>query len=107
MCIDFDTDLFLTERLSIFHFNVVRVGSRVPADRRLTVDSCPPMREIEGTSTCRETGIRLLVIGEIAEQICLVSFMDYDLGFFDRDETRVDRVDGNPFSPEVLPLFPL
>ena len=45
-------------------------------------------------------------IREVDEQIWLVSFMDYDLGFFDQDEGRVEPAP-NPFGPEkVLTMSP-
>jgi hypothetical protein len=31
----------------------------------------------------------------------MVSFMNYDLGFFDQDEDRVEPVGHNPFAPKV------
>jgi transposase InsO family protein len=43
-------------------------------------------------------------IREVADQVWLVSFMHYDLGFFDRDENRVEPVGLNPFAPKVLPM---
>lgn len=43
-------------------------------------------------------------IREIADEIWLVSFMDYDLGFFDQTENRVEPVGVNPFAPKVLPM---
>lgn len=43
-------------------------------------------------------------IREIADEIWLVSFMDYDLGFFDQTEDRVEPVGVNPFAPKVLPM---
>ena len=43
-------------------------------------------------------------IREIADQIWLVSFMHYDLGFFDQNENRVEPVGDNPFAPNVLPM---
>ena len=43
-------------------------------------------------------------IREIADEIWLVSFMDYDLGFFDQTEDRVEPVGKNPFAPKVLPM---
>jgi putative transposase len=43
-------------------------------------------------------------IREVADEIWLVSFMDYDLGFFDQDENRVEPVGVNPFAPKVLPM---
>jgi len=45
-------------------------------------------------------------IREVDEQIWLVSFMHYDLGFFDQDEGRVEPAP-NPFAPEtVLTMSP-
>lgn len=43
-------------------------------------------------------------IREVADSIWLVSFMDYDLGFFDETENRVEPVGANPFAPKVLPM---
>jgi transposase InsO family protein len=43
-------------------------------------------------------------IREVADRIWLVSFMDYDLGFFDEEENRVEPVGENPFAPKVLPM---
>ena len=40
-------------------------------------------------------------IREVADQIWLVSFMDYDLGFFDQDEHRVEPMGINPFAPKL------
>lgn len=43
-------------------------------------------------------------IREVADKIWLVSFMTYDLGFFDEDENRVEPVGHNPFAPKMLPM---
>ena len=43
-------------------------------------------------------------IREVADEIWLVSFLDYDLGFFDQKENRVEPVGENPFPPKVLPM---
>ena len=43
-------------------------------------------------------------IREVADGVWLVSFMEYDLGFFDRDENKVEPVGDNPFTPKVLPM---
>ncbi len=43
-------------------------------------------------------------IREVADSIWLVSFMHYDLGFFDQEENRVEPVCENPFAPKVLPM---
>ena len=42
-------------------------------------------------------------IKEVHDDIWLVSFMDYDLGYFDL-ETRVLESLENPFGPKVLPM---
>ncbi len=44
-------------------------------------------------------------IKEVHDDIWLVSFMDYDLGYFDL-ETRVLEPLENPFGPKVLPMCP-
>jgi putative transposase len=40
------------------------------------------------------------------DQIWLVSFMDYDIGYFDLEACRVDPV-ANPFGPRVLTMSPV
>jgi putative transposase len=42
-------------------------------------------------------------VKQISEEIWLVSFMHYDLGFFDLDSCRIEPVE-NPFSAKVLPM---
>jgi putative transposase len=44
-----------------------------------------------------------VAIKEVHDDIWLVSFMDYDLGYFDL-ETRVLEPLENPFGPKVLPM---
>jgi hypothetical protein len=44
-------------------------------------------------------------ISEIHDDIWLITFMDYDLGYFDL-ETRVLEPLENPFGPKVLPKSP-
>jgi integrase len=43
------------------------------------------------------------LLKEVQDDIWLVSFMDYDLGYFDL-ETRVLEPLENPFGPKVLPM---
>ena len=45
-------------------------------------------------------------IREVDNDIWHVSFMDYDLGFFDKEVDRVEPVGENPFAPKVLPMSP-
>ena len=49
---------------------------------------------------------QLVGIREVDDQIWLVSFLDFDLGFFDKDEGRVEP-GPYPFVPEkVLTMSP-
>jgi putative transposase len=45
-------------------------------------------------------------IKEVEENIWLVTFMDYDLGYFDETSKRFEPLD-NPFGPKVLPMSPV
>jgi hypothetical protein len=44
-------------------------------------------------------------IKEVAEKIWFVTFMHYDLGFFDHETGRVECTP-NPFEAQVLPMSP-
>ena len=44
-------------------------------------------------------------VREVADEVWLVSFLDYDLGFFDRELNKVEPVGKNPFAPKVLPML--
>ena len=54
---------------------------------------------------CRALAGQHVGIREVADKIWLVSFMEYDLGFFDEDENRVEPAD-IPFVTKVLPMSP-
>jgi len=43
----------------------------------------------------------------VEDKIWLVSFMDYDIGFFDEEQNRVEPMGENPFAPKVLPMSPV
>jgi putative transposase len=45
-------------------------------------------------------------VKEVADQIWLVSFMHYDLGFFDHETCRLESAI-NPFEAKVLPMSPV
>jgi putative transposase len=45
-------------------------------------------------------------VKEVSDRIWLVSFMDYDLGFFDDETCRLESA-YNPFEPKVLPMSPV
>jgi putative transposase len=44
-------------------------------------------------------------VKQVSDRIWLVSFMDYDLGYFDDETCRLEPIE-NPFSPKVLPMSP-
>jgi putative transposase len=46
---------------------------------------------------------QLVGIRELQDKIWLVSFMHYDLGFFDHEIGRVECAD-NPFEAKLLPM---
>ena len=45
-------------------------------------------------------------VKEVSDRIWLVSFMDYDLGFFDHEIGRLGTAE-NPFAAKVLPMCPV
>jgi putative transposase len=45
-------------------------------------------------------------IKEVSDRIWLVSFMDYDLGFFDHETGRLASAE-NPFAAKLLPMSPV
>jgi hypothetical protein len=44
-------------------------------------------------------------IKQVSEEIWLVTFIDYDLGYFDHETCRLESLD-NPFGPKVLRPLP-
>ena len=46
------------------------------------------------------------VVKQVADRVWMVSFMDYDLGFFDDETGRIECAD-NPFGAKVLPMSPV
>jgi putative transposase len=44
-------------------------------------------------------------VTQVGERIWLVTFMDYDLGYFDDETCRLEPIE-NPFGPKVLPMSP-
>lgn len=76
-------------------------------DKTITVTNCGRVciarRKIHITSVLagQKVGIK-----EINDNIWLVSFMDYDLGFFDDELGILEPLD-NPFGPKVLPMSPV
>ncbi len=48
---------------------------------------------------------QLVGVRQVSERIWLVTFMHYDLGYFDDETCRLEPID-NPFGPAVLPMSP-
>ena len=44
-------------------------------------------------------------VKQVDEHIWLVTFMHYDLGYFDDETCRLEPID-NPFGPKLLPMSP-
>jgi len=44
-------------------------------------------------------------VKQVSDHIWLVTFMDYDLGYFDDETCRLEPID-NPFGPKLLPMSP-
>jgi putative transposase len=44
-------------------------------------------------------------VRQVDDHLWLVSFMHYDLGYFDDETCRLEPID-NPFGPQVLPMSP-
>jgi hypothetical protein len=65
-------------------------------------DESTPTRRIE---LLRRTG-QNVGVKEVSDKIWLVTFMHYDLGFFDHETGRLENVD-NPFAAKVLPMSPV
>ena len=45
-------------------------------------------------------------IKEVEDDIWLVTFMEYDLGYFDEQTCKLEPLP-NPFGPKVLPMSPV
>ena len=61
------------------------------------------LRDGATPSECQVFAGQAVGIKEVHDDIWLVSFMDYDLGYFDL-ETRVLEPLENPFGPKLLPM---
>ena len=55
---------------------------------------------------CRAMAGQAVGIKQVEEKLWLVTFMQYDLGYFDEESKRFEPLD-NPFGPKVLPMSPV
>lgn len=44
-------------------------------------------------------------VTQVSERVWLVTFMHYDLGYFDDEAIRLEPIE-SPFAPKVLPMSP-
>ena len=76
-------------------------------DRTITVTRCGRLcigkRKINFSTVFAGQNVG---IKEVSDQIWLVSFMQYDLGFFDHETCRLEPA-ANPFEAKVLPMSPV
>jgi putative transposase len=42
-------------------------------------------------------------VTQVGERICLVTFIQYDVGYFDDETRRLEPIE-NPFGPKLLPI---
>ncbi len=75
-------------------------------DRTITVTQCGRIcfgrRKINLSTVLAGQNVG---VKEVSDKIWLVSFMDYDLGFFDHETGRLGTAE-NPFAAKVLPMCP-
>lgn len=55
---------------------------------------------------CKPLAGQPVGVKEVGDGIWLVTFMDYDLGYFDFEGKRFEPI-GNPFGLKVLPMYPV
>lgn len=76
-------------------------------DRTITVTQCGRIcfgrRKINLSTVLAGQNVG---VKEVSDRIWLVSFMDYDLGFFDHETGRLGTA-ANPFAAKVLPMCPV
>jgi putative transposase len=76
-------------------------------DRTITVTSCGRIcigrRKINLSTVFAGQNVG---VKEIEEKIWLVTFMNYDLGFFDHETGRIECAE-NPFGAKVSPMSPV
>jgi putative transposase len=76
-------------------------------DRTITVTRCgricmgPLKINLSQAFASQRVGVK-----QVEDKIWLVSFMRYDLGFFDHETCRIESA-ANPFSAKLLPMSPV
>ena len=74
-------------------------------------DALKAVKERDGVLESEQINLSQVFAGQkvgvkqTAEHIWLVTFMDYDLGFFDDETCRLEPID-DPFGPRLSPMSP-
>ena len=76
-------------------------------DRTITVTLCGRIC-MDGLKVnfCRSFSGQQIGVKEVEDKLWLVSFMDYDVGYFDEESKKVEPRD-NPFGSGLLPMSPV
>ena len=77
------------------------VGHVAPDAPQAKIDEVVQLAVLSQVFAGQAVGVR-----EVADHIWLISFMHYDLGFFDHETCRIESAE-NPFAAKVLPMSPV
>jgi hypothetical protein len=73
-------------------------------DQTITVTHCGRICfKGQKVNLCRAFAGQNVGVTQVGERIRLVTFMQYDLGYFDDETCRLEPIE-NPFGPKVLPM---
>jgi putative transposase len=75
-------------------------------DQTITVTYCGRICfKGQKVNLCRAFAGQNVGVTQVGERIWLVTFMQFDLGYFDDETCRLEPIE-NPFGPKVLPMCP-
>ena len=72
-------------------------------DRRSPSPAAAGFASRAGRSTQSRLAGQNVGVTQVGERIWLVTFMQYDLGYFDDETCRLEPIE-NPFGPKLLPI---
>jgi hypothetical protein len=92
----------------VFRRSVVAAFQRSLTGQRTASSLRPRGGAAKNAHDCRFSVTHVLAgqnvgVTEVGERIWLVTFMHYDLGYFDDEVGRLEPI-ANPFGPKVLPM---
>jgi len=65
----------------------------------------PHFHKLRGVNLSHALAGQHVGVTQVSDRIWLVSFMQYDLGYFDDETCRLEPIQ-NPFGSKVLPMSP-